>query len=144
MKRQTRLRPSQGGSFFRAPPVGPPPVVRDKKRCDCSNPECELPLGRCFVCQQPVENARTYCVCGDCDEAKKIRETWSSLFARKLDMAASDDRDLCQCPGWLWMNEEGDGSFNIERCDECDALVDDTEAAEQMTGACGVSVQYWP
>lgn len=134
-KRPTRLRPSQGGAFF--PPVYPqadlaravPQRAAAHERCGCGDPNCSLPPGRCLLCKRPIANSRTYAVCSACDEAHAIRTRWANEYARNEARAASAE---CFCPGWLWMNEDDDASFNIERCDTCALVEDDLAAAELM------------
>jgi hypothetical protein len=106
---------------------------RSRQRCGCDNPSCELPVGRCFLCKEPVGNNRTYAVCADCDEQHHVRDVWQAAYAQAqaTEEHSPSDRGCCCC-GWLWMNEEDDGSFNIERCDECDTLLDDMDAANAM------------
>lgn len=148
-KRPTRLRPSQGGAFF--PPAYPqaglaraaPPPPAAHERCGCGTPDCSLPPGRCFLCKCPVANNRTYAVCSACDDARGIRARWANEYARVQACGASAE---CFCPGWLWMNEENDTSFNIERCDACALVLDDTAAAELMAATIGIlpDAIEWP
>jgi hypothetical protein len=42
------------------------------------------------------------------------------------------------------MNEEDDGSFNIERCDACSILLDDTDGANAMVLICNIGAIDWP
>lgn len=49
----------------------------------------------------------------------------------------------CFCPGWLWMNEDEDASFNIERCDTCAIYRNDREAATAMLARCNIRDVDW-
>lgn len=142
MKRETRLRPARGGRLF-GPVAGLTPINPRPTGCGCANPACTLPIGRCFVCKHPVDNNRTYAVCAACDDAHAIRDRWTLDFGAIAARHQGDGERECFCPGWLWMNEEADGSFNVESCDACRALDDDLAAAEAMVARCGILAVEW-
>lgn len=132
MKRETRLRPERGGKFF-GPVHGLTPL--DAPKSD---------RGICFLCKRPVDNRRAFAVCSECDEAQEVRASWALDYgAIEAHFQGSDCRE-CFCPGWLWMNEEDDASFNIERCDTCRAFRDDTDAARAMVLRCCIRGVEWP
>lgn len=159
MKRETRLRPARGGRFFGGTlgltpmtaavaitaPIGIEPRATE---CDCGDPRCALPRGRCFLCKCPVVNERVYAVCSECDDAHEIRAAWGIDYgeeeARHDRHALSGAERECFCPGWLWMNEDDDASFNIERCDCCAAYCDDLEAAAAMVARAKIRGIEWP
>ena len=144
MKRETRLRPQRGGRFF-GPVRGLSLGAKESERgCDCANAGCTLPPGRCFLCKGPVDNDRTYAICSECDVAHEVRASWARDYgAIEAHWRAAGDRE-CFCPGWLWMNEESDGSFNIERCDTCRTVRDDTDAARDVVVRCCIRGVEWP
>lgn len=132
MKRPTRLRPSQGGRF--APPVA---------RVALSDPVTDGARHRCFICGEVTINGRRYAVCAECDEQHGIREKWAEGYGETEARHERDETRECFCPGWLWMNEDDDASFNIERCDTCRTFSDDREAATTMISRCGVADVDW-
>lgn len=144
MKRETRLRPARGGRFF-GPVLGLSPMNTPKLgTCDCGNERCTLPRGRCFLCKRPVNNDRTYAVCSECDVVHEIRASWAHDYgAIEAHRSAMGERE-CFCPGWLWMNEENDGSFNVERCDTCRTVRDDMGAAKDVVLRCCIRGVEWP
>jgi len=97
-----------------------------------------------LLCKSPVANGRTYPVCADCDEQHGVRETWQSRYEHEESVHKGTSDRECFCPGWLWMNEHDDASFNIERCDGCAVYDDDTSAAEAMAAACRCGRIEWP
>ena len=144
MKRATRLRPAQGGKLF-GPVAGLTPIDPEQpKRCDCANPDCALPVGRCFLCKNPVDNDRTFAVCADCDDAHQVRSAWTADYGNEEARNDPNPDRECFCPGWLWMNEDSDASFNIERCDTCAVFRDDLEAAGAMVARCRIRSVEWP
>lgn len=142
MERDTRLRPARGGKFF-----GPAPGLSlntGQRGCDCADAECTLQRGRCFLCKHPVDNDRTYAICSACDVAHDIRASWAHDYgAIEAHWKPTGARE-CFCPGWLWMNEESDGSFNIECCDTCRTVRDDTDAARDVVLRCRLRGVEWP
>jgi hypothetical protein len=108
--------------------------------------------GCCFLCNRPVDNERVFAICFECDDAHEVRALWAIDYGenearRDLARTVGNDRDCedeCHCPGWLWMNEENDASFNIERCDSCRAYGDDAEAARAMVERCKIRGVEWP
>ncbi len=140
MKRETRLRPARGGKFFGTVfglPTANPPSERDRT-------STAPPRAKCFLCKRAVDNDRTYAICSDCDAAHEIRASWAHDYgAIEAHWKATGERE-CFCPGWLWMNEESDGSFNIERCDTCRTVRDDTDAARDVVLRCCIRGVEWP
>ena len=132
-RRQTRLRPSQGGRF--AAPVGS--LAADSQTrapaprppATAIRPRAPLAAPCCVLCASPTLNARQFAVGAPCADAHTIRSRWTAAYAAAHSCSSDPDRE-CFCPGWLFMNEEHDGSLNIERCDACDLLFDDSAAAE--------------
>lgn len=131
MKRETRLRPERGGKFF-GPVAGLTPLDSPRDTC-----------GRCFLCKSDVANRRAYAVCTDCDHTHEVRANWAHDYGSiEAQHEQSGERE-CFCPGWLWMNEEDDGSFNIERCDTCRTVRDDSDAARDVVVRCCIRGVDW-
>lgn len=90
-----------------------------REPCDCADPTCGLPSGRCAVCGNPCEadNGGTE-VCPSC--VTRIRALYESA-------CATDPHP--EGPGWMLIEEEtDDGSAHIVR-DDGRALFEDDEAA---------------
>lgn len=97
------------------------------RRCDCGNPECQLPPGRCLRCGQPCEAEHPFVVCGDCQPL--LQELWK----REAAAAPQDRCDGCTgCPGWAPFNLASDGSVEVQRCDTCKVFDSDDAAAEHV------------
>lgn len=131
MKRETRLRPARGGALFGAVSgLTPLPITTPAP-----------PL--CFLCKRTVCNERRFAVCAECDDAHEIRAAWAIDHGdERAHGHAASDRE-CFCPGWLWMNEDDDASFNIERCDTCALFGDDADAAKAMVERCNIRGVEW-
>lgn len=132
MKRATCLRPAQGGKFF-GPVAGLTSIHTPPS----------APRHACFLCKRAVDNDRRFAVCGECDDTHDVRALWAIDYG---EIEAANERNLdreCFCPGWLWMNENDDGSFNIERCDTCARFRDDHEGALAMIARCNIRDVDW-
>lgn len=98
----------------------------------------------CFLCKREVENDRRLAVCAECDDAHEIRLAWEIDYGEEKTRNARDATSReCFCPGWLWMNEHDDASFNIERCDACALFRDDDEAATTVVTRCNIRDVDW-
>lgn len=132
MQRETRLRPERGGRFF-GPVPGLTPLDAPRSA-----------FGRCFLCKSEVANRRAYAVCPDCDDAHEVRASWAHDYGSvEAQHDQSGGSRECFCPGWLWMNEECDGSFNIERCDTCRTVRNDSDAARDVVVRCCIRGVDW-
>lgn len=109
-------------------------------KCPCNDPECGLPPGRCILCGNPCDNGRLLSVCGDCAETNDMRETFHADTRREARRKHRNKERECFCGGWLLMNEESDGSLNVERCDTCDLFSDDEEAARACAARFGLTI----
>lgn len=131
MRRETRLRPARGGNFFGSVAVmsapQAPPVLRHV----------------CFLCRRSVDNGRRFAICAECDDAHEIRSSWGNDYAEHRAQRRNDPERECGCPGWLWMNEESDASFNIECCDTCAVFESDDDAAKTVVARCNIRGVEW-
>ena len=100
-------------------------------------------FGRCFLCKSDVVNRRAYAVCSECDDAHEVRASWAHDYGSIEAQHEKSGRRDCFCPGWLWMNEQDDGSFNIERCDTCGTVRDDSNAARDVVVRCCIRGVDW-
>lgn len=134
MRRATSLRPAQGGKFF-APVAGLTPIR--------ATPTAAEPRFTCFLCLRAVDNDRRFAVCAECDDVHEIRASWAHDYGSVEMQEERGGQRECFCPGWLWMNEESDGSFNIERCDTCRTVRDDSDAARDVVVRCCIRGVDW-
>ena len=89
-----------------------------REPCDCADPACGLPAGRCAVCGNPCEADSGTEVCPPC--VARVRALYESA-------CATDPHP--EGPGWMLVEEEtDDGSAHIVR-DDSRALFEDDEAA---------------
>jgi len=84
--------------------------------CDCNNPDCALPPGRCALCEQPCADDRRSSepeVCEACaDKARTLRGTLDAAYGNLG-------------PGW---HVDDTGTPRLVRDDEA-ALFEDDDAA---------------
>lgn len=120
-----------------------------KKRCDCADPACELPTGRCFLCGSPSERANG--TAGD-----RIEFTIGTCCYRKVkklhDRDPRLDENCCRpdddgfddvgCPGRAPFNGDGETYAEIQRCDECGRFESDDDAAAHVAKALKIEPVY--
>lgn len=93
-------------------------MTTTKTSCDCSNPDCSLPAGRCFLCELPVDDHHAYPICDDCLPVVQ------DIRSRDPTYMVCED---VNCRGWAVFN-----GADLQSCDMCDTFSDDSEAAEHV------------
>jgi hypothetical protein len=104
-------------------------VTGPKKPCACSNPDCELPHGRCVLCGNPCHASNHGNeVCGPCvPRVVKARQTQARLEGHPWG------------PAWEPFNEKLDGSVEIQRDDERGVYTSDDDATDHVLGLLGLT-----
>lgn len=84
--------------------------------CECDDPDCSLPLGRCCVCGTPCTAGYGTELCAGC--IPKVAQLYEA--ERRTDPHLDG-------PGWFIAN-----GFEIQRCDSRGRFADDEEAAAHV------------
>lgn len=84
--------------------------------CECDNPACTLPDGRCTACNTPTEACTNTELCAACAEKA------AAIYAADAAVAGPDGAP------WGLFNVRADGSVEIQRDDESDVFEHDEDA----------------
>jgi hypothetical protein len=105
--------------------------------CNCNDPSCTLPEGRCYLCGQPTPKANS---------AAWPREEFTVCLACKRSARAALSRlrkrlgaGVCSksCAGLGLSNEIPFGPAEVQTCDACAVFMDDREAAMILAAELG-------
>ncbi len=129
-----------------------------KKKCDCDNPKCELPIGRCFICGNPSEKAnRSAPIFIARDGSRIVSEVHddrveftigSCCFPRVLTLYEREWNALNRKsePGWAPFNvatdQDGREFAEIQRDDSSGLFESDQAAAWHVAISLGAEPTY--
>lgn len=103
--------------------------------CDCADPECTLPTGRCYLCGTPTEKANEW-------TEDRIEYTVGACCARKVLRAYREECRASIEPAWAPFNGDGRTLFEIQCVDVVDVFDGDGGAARYVAHRLGIEPAY--
>lgn len=114
--------------------------------CDCEDPACGLPNGRCYLCGNPHAHCSgtaysEFTVCPTCAPAVEALHAHETRLLPLLARVGFEDRGI-EGPAWAPFDGDDDGAFCIQRDDSQDHFESDEAAAHYVAARLGLTMTY--